>query len=139
MFALAVLPKLAEIGVAVLEQPLPGNRLGGYKRLKLQAALPIIMDENIVNSTELEEFIELHNPGDAELDLSGWILSDAVAFTFPAGTKLDLFDGLKTLHVTVSKQVLGPPMMLVDVDAGQAGEVSAAAFLDSEVVVSRMN
>lgn len=56
-----------------------------------------------------------------------------------AGTKLNLFDGLKTLHVTVSKQVLGPPMMLVDVDAGQAGEVSAAAFLDSEVLVSRPN
>ena len=56
-----------------------------------------------------------------------------------AGTKLDLFDGLKTLHVTVSKQVLGPPMMLVDVDAGQTGEVSAAAFLDSEVLVSRPN
>lgn len=57
----------------------------------------------------------------------------------PAGTKLDLFDGLKTLHVTVSKQVLGPPMMLVDVVAGQSGEVSAAAFLDSEVLVSRPN
>ena len=62
-----------------------------------------------------------------------------VAERLPAGTKLDLFDGLKTLHVTVSKQVLGPPMMLVDVDAGQAGEVSAAAFLDSEVLVSRPN
>jgi hypothetical protein len=62
-----------------------------------------------------------------------------VSERLPAGTKLDLFDGLKTLHVTVSKQVLGPPMMLVDVDAGQAGEVSAAAFLDSEVVVSRTN
>ena len=62
-----------------------------------------------------------------------------VSERLPAGTKLDLFDGLKTLHVTVSKQVLGPPMMLVDVDAGQAGEVSAAAFLDSEVLVSRPN
>jgi hypothetical protein len=30
-------------------------------------------------------------------------------------------------------------MMLVDVDAGQAGEVSAAAFLDSEVLVRRTN
>lgn len=62
-----------------------------------------------------------------------------VSERLPAGTKLDLFDGLKTLHVTVSKQVLGPPMMLVDVDTGQAGEVSAAAFLDSEVLVSRPN
>lgn len=37
---------------------------------------------------ELEEFIELHNPGDAALDLTGWSLSDAVTFPFPNGTIL---------------------------------------------------
>ena len=57
--ALAVAPKLADIGVPVLEQPLPANRLNGYKRLKKQRALPIIMDEGIVSSVELEEFIRL--------------------------------------------------------------------------------
>lgn len=57
--ALAVAPKLADLGVAVLEQPLPANRLGGYRRLKRQGALPILMDEGIVSSVELEEFIDL--------------------------------------------------------------------------------
>ena len=57
--ALAVIPKLAEIGVPVLEQPLPANRLTGYQRLKKQGALPIIMDEGVVSSVELEEFIKL--------------------------------------------------------------------------------
>lgn len=57
--ALAVAPKLAELGVAVLEQPLPANRLGGYRRLKQQGALPILMDEGIVSSVELWEFIQL--------------------------------------------------------------------------------
>ena len=57
--ALAVAPKLAELGVAVLEQPLPANRLDGYRRLHRQRALPIIMDEGIVSSVELEEFIKL--------------------------------------------------------------------------------
>jgi L-alanine-DL-glutamate epimerase-like enolase superfamily enzyme len=57
--ALAVAPKLADLGVPVLEQPLPANRLGGYRRLKKQGALPIIMDEGIVSSVELEEFIKL--------------------------------------------------------------------------------
>jgi L-alanine-DL-glutamate epimerase-like enolase superfamily enzyme len=57
--ALAVAPKLAELGVPVLEQPLPANRLTGYQRLKQQGALPIIMDEGIVSSVELEEFIKL--------------------------------------------------------------------------------
>jgi L-alanine-DL-glutamate epimerase-like enolase superfamily enzyme len=57
--ALAVSPKLADLGVPVLEQPLPANRLTGYQRLKQQGALPIIMDEGIVSSVELEEFIKL--------------------------------------------------------------------------------
>jgi L-alanine-DL-glutamate epimerase-like enolase superfamily enzyme len=57
--ALAVAPKLADIGVPVLEQPLPANRLTGYRRLKKQGALPIIMDEGVVSSVELEEFIRL--------------------------------------------------------------------------------
>ena len=57
--ALAIAPKLADIGVSVLEQPLPANRLTGYGRLKKQGALPIIMDEGVVSSVELEEFIKL--------------------------------------------------------------------------------
>jgi L-alanine-DL-glutamate epimerase-like enolase superfamily enzyme len=57
--ALMVAPKLAEIGVPVLEQPLPANRLTGYRSLKKQGALPIILDEGIVSSVELEEFIKL--------------------------------------------------------------------------------
>ena len=57
--ALAVAPKLADLGVPVLEQPLPANRLTGYRRLKKQGALPIIMDEGVVSSVELEEFIQL--------------------------------------------------------------------------------
>lgn len=57
--ALEVIPKLAKIGVPVIEQPLPANRLTGYQRLKKQGALPIIMDEGVVSSVELEEFIKL--------------------------------------------------------------------------------
>ena len=57
--ALAVIPKLADLGVSVIEQPLAANRLSGYRRLKQQGALPILMDEGIVSSIELREFIEL--------------------------------------------------------------------------------
>ena len=57
--ALETAPKLADLGVPVLEQPLPANRLSGYRRLKQQGALPIIMDEGIVSSVELQEFIQL--------------------------------------------------------------------------------
>src|SRR5262245_57425681 len=34
------------------------------------------------------EFIEIWNPGQQGVDLSGWSLSDAVSFTFPNGTQL---------------------------------------------------
>lgn len=57
--AMAAAPKLAEAGVAVLEQPLPSNRLRGYAKLLKQKALPILMDEGIVSSVELEEFIAM--------------------------------------------------------------------------------
>jgi len=57
--ALAMAPRLADLGVPVLEQPLPAHRLTGYQRLKKQGALPIIMDEGIVSTGELEEFIKL--------------------------------------------------------------------------------
>ncbi|MCF6286265.1 MAG: hypothetical protein L3K26_13910 [Candidatus Hydrogenedentes bacterium] len=57
--ALAVAPKLADAGVAVLEQPLKSNRLTGYQELKKQGALPIIMDEGVVSPTDLLEYIKL--------------------------------------------------------------------------------
>jgi L-alanine-DL-glutamate epimerase-like enolase superfamily enzyme len=57
--ALGIAPRLADLGIAAFEQPLPANRLGGYRKLKQQAALPILMDEGIVSSVELAEFIAL--------------------------------------------------------------------------------
>ena len=57
--ALEVAPKLAAIGVNVFEQPVAANRLTGFRELKRQGALPIIMDEGVVSSIELVEFIRL--------------------------------------------------------------------------------
>ncbi len=57
--ALQVAPKLADIGVNVFEQPVAPNRLSGFKELKRQGALPILMDEGLVSSVELVEFIRL--------------------------------------------------------------------------------
>ena len=57
--ALYIAPRLAAAGVNVLEQPLPANRLSGYRELKKQGALPILMDEGVVSSAELVEFIRL--------------------------------------------------------------------------------
>ncbi len=57
--ALEAAPKLAALGVPVLEQPLPANRLTGYQALKKQGALPILMDEGVVSPEDLAEFIHL--------------------------------------------------------------------------------
>ena len=57
--ALAVAPKLAAAGVDVLEQPLKPNRFRGYQKIRKQRALPILMDEGVVSSIELAEFIAL--------------------------------------------------------------------------------
>jgi L-alanine-DL-glutamate epimerase-like enolase superfamily enzyme len=57
--ALAVAPRLADLGVSYFEQPVAANRLNGFAKLKRQGALPIIMDEGIVAVVELEEFHRL--------------------------------------------------------------------------------
>ncbi len=54
-----VAPRLADIGMNVFEQPLPSNQLSGYRELKRQGALPILMDEGVVSARDLIEFIKL--------------------------------------------------------------------------------
>ncbi|MBN8458631.1 MAG: lamin tail domain-containing protein, partial [Verrucomicrobia bacterium] len=38
------------------------------------------------DDTSAEEFIELYNPGDTAVDISGWTITDAITYTIPAGT-----------------------------------------------------
>jgi len=38
--------------------------------------------------TELVEFVELHNAGTTDIDISGWYFSDGISFQFPDGTIL---------------------------------------------------
>ncbi|MDX2153908.1 MAG: enolase C-terminal domain-like protein [Bryobacteraceae bacterium] len=57
--ALAVAPKLADLGMNVFEQPVAANRLTAFRDLKKLGAIPILMDEGVVSSVELREFIAL--------------------------------------------------------------------------------
>lgn len=54
-----IAPRLADAGFYAFEQPVAANRLSAFGMLKKQAALPIIMDEGVVSSVELEEFLLL--------------------------------------------------------------------------------
>ena len=57
--ALRAAPRLADAGVNVFEAPIRPNLISGYQALKRQGALPIFMDEGVVSSVELGEFIRL--------------------------------------------------------------------------------
>jgi len=57
--ARTVARKLADLGLAALEQPLPANQLSGYRELRRDRALPILMDEGVVSLTDLREFHQL--------------------------------------------------------------------------------
>ncbi len=54
--ALRAAPLLADAGVSVLEAPLRPNLISGYRELKKQGALPILMDEGVITPTDLREF-----------------------------------------------------------------------------------
>jgi len=54
--ARGVARRLADLGLAALEQPLPANHLTGYRELRRDRALPILMDEGVVSLTDLREF-----------------------------------------------------------------------------------
>ena len=57
--ALEVAPRLADLGMLALEQPVPPNRLSWFGEVRRQGALPVIMDEGVVSTVELEEFHRL--------------------------------------------------------------------------------
>jgi hypothetical protein len=55
------------------------------------SACPVVINEIHSNpdvETELVEFVELHNAGIADVDLSGWSFSRGISYTFAAGTTL---------------------------------------------------
>ena len=54
-------------------------------------ASEIVINEihyDVPDKTVRAEFIELYNPSDSAIDLSGWRLSSAVNYTFPIGTSV---------------------------------------------------
>jgi L-alanine-DL-glutamate epimerase-like enolase superfamily enzyme len=57
--AMAAAPRLAELGIAAMEQPFPANQLDNFHRLRAQRALPILMDESIVSCRDFDEFHRL--------------------------------------------------------------------------------
>jgi len=57
--ALVAARAFAPFGVLAFEQPVPANCLSGLAQLKRLAALPIVLDEGLVSTTDLREFHQL--------------------------------------------------------------------------------
>ncbi len=73
--------------------------------LSLPATASVVINEIHYNSrpnSAQDEFIELHNPGDTAVDLSGWFFSDGIDFVFPLGSMIDS-GGYLTLASTADK------------------------------------
>jgi L-alanine-DL-glutamate epimerase-like enolase superfamily enzyme len=107
--ALAVIPKLRDAGVNVLEQPLPPNRLSGLAAIKRQGALPILFDEGVVSVTDLEEFHKLD-------------LLDGVAMK-PARTA-GLFDARRQVEYLEKNQLMFLGSGLTDPDVSLAASLA---------------
>jgi len=107
--ALAVAPKLADAGVNVFEQPVAANRLTAFRDLKRQGALPIILDEGVVSSVELVEFIRLG-------------LLDGVAMK-PARTA-GLWDGRRQIEIVQEAGLMFLGSGLTDPDVALAAALN---------------
>jgi L-alanine-DL-glutamate epimerase-like enolase superfamily enzyme len=106
--ALDVAPKLADAGVNVLEQPVPPNRLSALRELRKQGALPIVLDEGVVSSVDLEEFLKLE-------------LLDGVAMK-PARTA-GLFDARKQVEILNREKLMFLGSGLTDPDVSLASSL----------------
>lgn len=106
--ALEAAPKLRDAGVNVLEQPVAHNRITGFIALKKQGALPIILDENVVSSGDLEEFIKLG-------------MCDGMAMK-PARTA-GLWDGRKQLEILEREKLMFLGSGLTDPDVSLAASL----------------
>jgi hypothetical protein len=94
---------------------------------------------NSVDNTSAEEFIELHNPGDSALDLSGWSLADAVSYTFPNGTTLPaggylvIAENPAVILSKFNKSALGPWTGKLNSDGERIDLLDAAQVLRDRV------
>ncbi len=106
--ALQTIPKLAAAGVNILEQPVAPNRLSGLAEIKRQGALPILLDEGVVSSVELVEYIKLN-------------LLDGVAMK-PARTA-GLFDAKRQIEILEQAGLLFLGSGLTDPDVSLAASL----------------
>lgn len=69
----------------------PFRRLRADGPLLLETSPVVVINELMFhppNGEEDDEWVELHNRGEVEVELGGWALSDGINFVFPEGTTI---------------------------------------------------
>lgn len=93
IFSLSILSiTIGSIADPTYAQPLSKTLHNNQQAANTQAATQLVINEvhyNPADNTQKIEFIELYNPTSASVDLSDWILTKAVEYTFPSGTQID--------------------------------------------------
>ncbi len=104
-------------------------------------------DEIVINEIHYDppenavpaEFIELHNPGLSDVDLSGWTISGGLSFTFPASTSIPAGGYLvvaqdpPTLQALYGVNSLGPFTGRLDGESDEVNLRDAAGQIVDEV------
>ncbi|HVR73215.1 MAG TPA: lamin tail domain-containing protein, partial [Planctomycetota bacterium] len=81
---------------------------------------------------EEEEFIELHNPGAAPVDMSGWKLAFGIDLTFPAGTVLEPLGYLVVARdeATLRSRYAIPNLLAINFEGRLANSGERVGLLD---------
>jgi muconate/chloromuconate cycloisomerase len=112
MTAARMLPRLRDLGITVLEQPLPRWDLAGMARLKQQAQVAIMADESAMNANDVMNIIrsasadmialKLAKSGGILATLQSAMVADAAGLSYYMGCMMDTGLGTSAYLQTAS-------------------------------------
>jgi muconate cycloisomerase/chloromuconate cycloisomerase len=147
--ALWALPRLADVGVEMIEQPLPRNDLDGAARLQARSAIPIMLDESIRTTHDMLEAAKKGAGALISLKLmksGGMVSSRAVAeVALAAGSALYMGTFLESSlgtsgnmqfcatlpHLPLGGELVGPMLIADDINEEPVRYIDGALQLPS--------
>lgn len=87
------IPQLAELGVTLVEQPLPAAELEGYRALKPESPLPIFLDENVLTADDVPGVVDICHGVNIKLQKAGGIVEGLRAVHAAKRHGLEVFVG----------------------------------------------
>lgn len=109
---------LSELGVTIVEQPLPADDIEGYGALKGRSALPIVLDESIKTSVDVERFARVTDAINIKLSKSGGLAEAANMIRVARHHRLQVMVGcfIESSVAISAACALAPYVDILDVD-----------------------